>query len=40
MTGELLRQPRAALLALADEDLSQADVVHALIATGMAAAAT
>jgi len=38
VTGELLRQPRAALLALADEELSQADVVHALIATGIAAA--
>jgi hypothetical protein len=38
VTCELLRQPRAALLALADEELSQADVVHALIATGIAAA--
>ena len=38
VTGELLRQPRAALLALADEGLRRADVVHALIATGMAAA--
>ena len=38
VTSELLRQPRAALLALADEDLGQADIVHALIATGMAAA--
>jgi hypothetical protein len=38
VTGELLRQPRAALLALAGEELGQADVVHALIATGIAAA--
>jgi hypothetical protein len=37
-TGELRRQPRAALLALADEELSQADVTHALIATGLTAA--
>ena len=37
-TDELRRQPRAALLALADEELSQADVVHALITTGLAAA--
>ena len=37
VTGELLRRPRAALLALADAGLRQADVVHALIATGMAA---
>jgi hypothetical protein len=39
VAGELLRQPRASLLALADEGLRQADVVPALIATGMAAAA-
>ncbi len=38
VTGELLRQPRAALLALAGAGLRQANVVHALIATGMAAA--
>jgi hypothetical protein len=38
VTCELLRQPRAALLALADEELSRADVVRALIATGIAAA--
>jgi hypothetical protein len=38
VTGELLRRPRAALLALADEGFRQADVVRALIATGMAAA--
>jgi len=38
VTAELLCQPRAALLALADEELGQADVVHALIATGVAAA--
>ena len=37
VTRELRRQPRAAMLALADEGLSQADVVRALIATGMAA---
>jgi hypothetical protein len=37
-TSELRRQLRAALLALADEDLSQADVTHALITTGLAAA--
>lgn len=36
--AELRRKPRAALLALADEELGQADAVHALIATGMAAA--
>ena len=36
-TGELRRQPRAALLALADEELSQADVTHALIRTGLTA---
>jgi hypothetical protein len=35
--GELRRRPRAALLALADEELSHADVTHALIATGLAA---
>jgi hypothetical protein len=35
--GELRRRPRAALLALADEELSQADVVHALITTGLTA---
>lgn len=35
--SELCRKPRAALLALAAEGLSQADVVHALIATGVAA---
>lgn len=35
---ELHRKPRNALLALAAEDLSQADVTHALITTGMAAA--
>ena len=35
--GELHRQPRAALLALADEELSQAAAVHALISTGLAA---
>ena len=34
---ELCRQPRAALLALADEELSQAEAVYALIATGLAA---
>ena len=34
---ELRRQPCAALLALADEELSQADVVHALIMTGLTA---
>ena len=36
-TGELRRRSRAALVALADEELSQADVAHALIATGLAA---
>jgi hypothetical protein len=36
--GELRRAPRAALLALADEELGQADMIHALIATGVAAA--
>jgi hypothetical protein len=35
--NELRRRPRAALLALADEELSQADVTHALITTGLAA---
>ena len=35
---ELCRQPRAALLALADEELSQGEAVHALIATGLVAA--
>ena len=34
----LRRQTRAALLALADEELGQADAVHALISTGLAAA--
>jgi hypothetical protein len=34
----LRRQLRAALLALADEELGQADAVHALISTGLAAA--
>jgi hypothetical protein len=38
VTGEVLRQPRAALLALAGEELGQADVVRLLIATGIAAA--
>ena len=38
VTDELLYQPRAALLALADEELGQADVVPALVATGVAAA--
>jgi hypothetical protein len=37
-TAELRRRPRAALLALTGEELSQADVTHALIMTGMAAA--
>ena len=37
-TDELLRQPRAALLALVDQDLSNGDVVHGLILTGLAAA--
>jgi hypothetical protein len=36
-TGELRRRPRAALLAFAEEELSQADVTHALIATGLTA---
>lgn len=36
-TEELRRRPRAALLALTDEELSQADVTHALISTGLAA---
>jgi hypothetical protein len=36
--GELLGQPRTALLALAGEELGQADVVRLLIATGIAAA--
>jgi hypothetical protein len=36
-TNELRRRPRAALLALTDEELSQADVTHALITTGLAA---
>jgi hypothetical protein len=36
-TNELRRHPRAALLALTDEELDQADVTHALITTGMAA---
>jgi hypothetical protein len=36
-TGELRHRPRAALLALADEELSQADVTHALITTGLTA---
>jgi hypothetical protein len=36
-TDELRRQPRAALLTLADEELSQADVTRALIATGLTA---
>jgi hypothetical protein len=36
-TEELLRRPRAAILALVNEDLSNADVVHALISTGLAA---
>lgn len=35
----LRRHKRAALLAVADEELSKNDVVHALIATGLAAAA-
>jgi hypothetical protein len=38
-TGELRRQPRAALLALADEELSQADITHTLITAGLTAAA-
>ena len=38
VAGELLRAPRAALLALADEELDQADAIYALIATGVAAA--
>ena len=37
-TDELLRRPRAALLALVDEGLSSDDVVRALILTGLAAA--
>lgn len=36
-TGELRRRVRAVLLALVDGELSQADVTHALIATGLAA---
>ena len=36
-TNELRRRPRVALLALTDEELSQADVTHALITTGLAA---
>jgi hypothetical protein len=36
-TNELRRRPRAALLALTDEELSQADVTHALITSGLAA---
>jgi hypothetical protein len=36
-TDELCRRPRAALLALTNEELSQADVTHALITTGLAA---
>lgn len=36
-TDELRRRPRAALLALTDEELSQSDVTHALIRTGLAA---
>ena len=36
--AELRRKPRTALLALTSEDFSQADVVHALITTGVAAA--
>ena len=37
-TAELLRRPRAALLSLGAEDLSNENVVHALISTGLAAA--
>ena len=36
-TNELCRRPRAALLALAHEELSEADVTNALITTGLAA---
>jgi hypothetical protein len=36
-TDELLHRPRAALLTLADEDLGNENVVHALISTGLAA---
>ena len=37
-TAELRKTPRAALLSLRDAELSSADVVHAVIATGVAAA--
>jgi hypothetical protein len=37
-TNELLRRPRAALLALVDEELSGDDVVRAMILTGLAVA--
>lgn len=37
-TGELRRRPRAAVLSILDAELSSADALHALIATGLAAA--